>query len=154
MAITSQTSLQDKDLEKKVTLVSFYAKNTKTVCNPLTEPYKFDTFDDGNSSFYFPSILSDLGIKNDLIETMEKINQIERRDEKKKKILGIFSIILFPFIMLTSVLGCVNCWEAIFIRDKSDWNKFLDEEFNKKCKTKFFLKVISIHIIYKIQIIY
>ena len=90
MAITSQASLQDKDLEKTVTLVSFYAKNTKTMCNPLTEPYKFDTFDDGNSSFYFPSILSDLGIKNDLIETMEKINQIERRDEKKKKFLGIF----------------------------------------------------------------
>ena len=90
MAITSQTSLQDKDLEKKVTLVSFYAKNSKTMCNPLTEPYKFDAFDDGNSPFYFPSILSDLGIKNDLIETMEKINQIERRDEKKKNV-GLIS---------------------------------------------------------------
>ena len=130
MAITSQTSLQDKDLVKKVTLVSFYAKNSKTMCNPLTEPYKFDTFDDGNSSFYFPSILSDLGIKNDLIETMEKINQMEQEDYEKKK---VFFIILLPFIILISVLGCSHCWEALISRDKSEWNKFLDEQFNQKC---------------------
>ena len=101
MAITSQTSL-DENSEKKVTLASFYAKNTKTMCNPLTEPYKFDVFD-SNSPFNFPSILSDLGIKNDLIETMEKINQMERKDyEKKKKLLGVFFIILIPFIIFTS----------------------------------------------------
>ena len=30
------------------------------------------------------------------------------------------------------VLGCSHCWEAILSRDKSDWNKFLYEQFNQK----------------------
>ena len=129
MANTSSQDEEFEDLEKKVTLASFYAKNTKTMCNPLTEPYKFDVFD-GNSPFNFPSILSDLGIKYDLIETMEKINQMEQEDYEKKK---IFFIILLPFIILISVLGCSHCLEALISRGKSEWNKFLDEQFNQKC---------------------
>ena len=70
--------MANESLRKNVTVASFYSKFKG-------KSHTFQIFDE-NSSFTFPSILSELGIKNDLIETMEKINQFEKeRTEKSTK---------------------------------------------------------------------
>ena len=162
--MTIEPTTQGGLLRKTITVASLYAKNRDGVWR--SKKYTFSLFDE-NSSFHFPSILSNLGIKNELLETMKKLNNLNSKTVDSLCCcfwlsvlfwVTIFVLIFYlmlisklpvfalPIFIMSSCLFYQMYWQCCANRVHINYvvakrKKILREEFNLKRKYPLYFPI-------------